>query len=104
MNDCDLVCQYSDAVKFPQSKNLQSIFDRENELCEFLIKLYSLDFTFNCRVTNDTITIHVFYNKPNQWDAHKGKALLGKLVEKYKLHLIDYEISKIYFHKFTRFW
>ena len=43
MNDC----QYSDAVKFPQSKNLQNIYDRQNELCEFCIKLPSLDFIFN---------------------------------------------------------
>ena len=103
MNDYDLVRQYSDAVKFPQGKNLQSIFDRQNELCEFLIKLHSLGFTFNYRDTNDAITIHVFYDKPNQLDAHKCKAWLGKLVEKYKLHLIDYEIPKIYFQKFTRF-
>lgn len=73
-------------------------------MCKFFIKLHSLDVTFNYRVTNDAITIHVFYDKPNQWDAHKGKTLLGKLVEKYKLHLIGYEVSKIYFHKFTRFW
>ena len=76
--------QYSDAVKFPQSKNLQNIYNRQNELCESFIKLHSLDFTFNCRVTNDTIIIHVFYDKANQWDAHKGKALLDNLVEKYK--------------------
>ena len=104
MNDCNLVRQYSDAVKFPQSKNLQNVFDRQNELCEFFIKLHSLDFTFNYRVTNDAITIHVFYDKPNKWDPHKAKVLLGKLVEKCKLHLIGYEIPKIYFHKFTRFW
>ena len=73
-------------------------------MCKFFIKLHSLDFTCNYRVTNDAITINVFYDKPNQWDAHKGKTLLGKLVEKYKLHLIGYEVSKIYFHKFTRFW
>ena len=91
-------------MKFPQSKNLQNIYDRQNELCEFFIKLYSLDVTFNYRVTNDAITIHLFSDKANQWDAHKGKALLGKLVEKYKLHLIGYEISKIYFHKFMRYW
>ena len=91
-------------MKFPQNKNLQNIYDRQNELCEFFIKLHSLDFTFHYRVTNDAITIHIFCDKANQWDAHKGKALLGKLVEKYKLHLIGYAISKIHFHKFTRYW
>lgn len=86
-------------------KNKQGIFDQQNELCEFFSVLNSnLKRFINYKVTNDGIFITVMYDKYSDWNAIDGKRILQKLVDKYKLHLIGYEKSKIFFSRTVNTW
>ena len=75
-----MINSYSEVVKQNKKKNKQDIFDRQNEMCEFLCDLYSTNgVDINHRVSNDCILIKIAYDKNSQWNANQGKRAIWKL-------------------------
>ena len=96
-------CKSTYSVVVKQEKNMQGIFDRKIELCEFFAVMNS-HVDLNYKVNNEHILIQVSYDKNSQWNANQGKRTLWKLVEKYKLELIGYDKHSIRFTKLNTQW
>ena len=81
-------------------KNKQGIFDRQLEMCATFCYLnHSNKRVFDYNVDNNSIEIFVFYYKICDWSPETGKKQVIDLVKHYKLHLLGYELQKIFFVK-----
>ena len=79
-------------------KNKQGIFDRQLEMCATFVNFnYNNKRVFDYSVDNNSIAIHVFYDKICDWSCETGKKQLIDLVKHYKLYLLGYELQKIRF-------
>ena len=79
-------------------KNKQGVFDRQLEMCATFVNLnFSKKRVFDYNVDNNFIEIFVFYDKIQDWSPETGKKQVIDLVKHYKLHLLGYELHRIYF-------
>ena len=64
------------------------MFDRERQLCE-LFESENRAFKINYTINSKEVITYVWHNV--DWDNEKGKLILNKLWEKFKLPVVDWE-------------
>ena len=83
--------RYNDVVRFPLSKNSQKIFGRQLELCRVFQRVEATERRIiTYKVTNESMTLWVNFDKKSDWDFGKDRNLLQYFLQRFKLHLIGY--------------
>ena len=85
--------RYDDVVRFSLSKNPQKMFDRQLELCRVFQRVEATERRIiTYKVTNKSMTLWVNFDKESDWDLSKYRNLLQYFLQRFKLHLIGYDL------------